>query len=67
MSEVRVQVFHALSKFIETGTLSANPITHTNLTHCFLATDVQLIGPPLHDETEQVDLALAALGRLPHV
>ncbi len=46
---------------IETGTLSANPATHTNLTHCYLATNVQLIGQPVHDETERVEVVPVSL------
>lgn len=39
-------------------TLSANPSTHTNLTHCFLATDVEPIGVPHLDEGEDVAVRL---------
>lgn len=38
--------------------ISANPSTHTNLTHCFLATDVVLLCAPHLDQTEDVKMEL---------
>lgn len=38
--------------------ISANPSTHTNLTHCFLATDVEKLCAPHLDETEDVKMEL---------
>lgn len=38
--------------------ISANPSTHTNLTHCFLATDVELLCAPHLDQTEDVKMEL---------
>ena len=40
-------------------TISANPGTHTNLTHCFLATDVEPVAPQHLEDTE--DLAVHIL------
>lgn len=40
-------------------TISANPGTHTNLTHCFLATDVEPVAPQQLEDTE--DLAVHIL------
>lgn len=39
-------------------TISANPSTHTNLTHCFLATDVELKGEQHLDAGEDVQVCI---------
>ena len=39
-------------------TISANPSTHTNLTHCFLARDVELQGTQHLDKGEDVEVRL---------
>ena len=39
-------------------TISANPSTHTNLTHCFLATDVELLSEQHLDEGEDVQVRI---------
>lgn len=41
--------------------LSANPGTHTNLTYCFLATDVELVGTQHLDATEDLSVHLLTL------
>ena len=41
--------------------ISANPSTHTNLTHCFLATDVELIDHQHLDATEDLTVHLLTL------
>lgn len=41
--------------WVETGRLSPNPATHTNLTYCFLATGVQQIASPQPEETEHLE------------
>ena len=38
--------------------LSANPSTMTNLTHCFLATDVEIVSRPHLDSTEELTVHL---------
>ena len=38
--------------------ISANPSTHTNLTHCFLATDVELIDHQHLEDTEDLSVHL---------
>ena len=48
-------------EFIHTGTISANPANHNNLTHCFLALDVELIKKPNLDDTEQIQVVLKPL------
>ena len=40
--------------------LSANPGTHTNLSHCFLATGVELLQPPQLEETEEISVHLVS-------
>lgn len=37
---------------------SANPGTHTNLTYCFLATDLEIVGEQCLEETEQLSVHL---------
>ena len=39
-------------------TLSANPATHTNLTHCFVAEGVEKVGGQHLDPTEDLDVCL---------
>uniref|UniRef100_UPI0040388303 NUDIX hydrolase n=1 Tax=Segatella hominis TaxID=2518605 RepID=UPI0040388303 len=36
-------------------TISANPSTHTNLTHCYLATDVEPLGEQHLDQGEDLE------------
>lgn len=52
------------NNFIETGILSPNPANHTNLTHCFLATDVELVAALKLDATEHIDVVLLPLNKL---
>ena len=42
-------------------TISANPSTHTNLTYCFLATDVELIDHQHLEATEDITVHLLTL------
>ena len=41
-------------------TVSANPGTHTNRIHCFLATDVEMLQPPNLEETEEISVHLVS-------
>lgn len=41
--------------------ISPNPSTHTNLTHCFLATDVERISEPHLEATESLTVHLLSL------
>lgn len=41
--------------------VSANPGTHSNLTYCYLATDLELLGKQSLDETEQISVHLCSL------
>lgn len=41
--------------------ISANPSTHTNLCHCFLATDVEKIDSQHLDETEELEVVKLSL------
>ncbi|MEH1974510.1 MAG: NUDIX hydrolase [Nostoc sp.] len=50
--------------FIETGILSPNPANHNNLTHCFLATDVEHVADLKLDATEQIDVVLLPLQKV---
>ncbi len=50
--------------FIETGIRSPDPATHTNLTHCFLAIDVECVADLKLDITEEIDVILLPLKKL---
>lgn len=39
-------------------TISANPSTHTNLTHCYLATDVERMDVQHLDQAEDIEARL---------
>jgi ADP-ribose pyrophosphatase len=49
------------SQFIPTGQVSADPASHTNLTHCFLVTGVVPTADPNLDDTEEIDVVLVPL------
>jgi 8-oxo-dGTP pyrophosphatase MutT (NUDIX family) len=51
-------------EFIHTGTISVNPSNHNNLTHCFLALDVELVNKPHLDDTEQIQVVLKPLNEV---
>jgi 8-oxo-dGTP pyrophosphatase MutT (NUDIX family) len=72
--ELREETGYGSDDFLETGTLSANPATHTNLTHCYVARQSHRIAPPLSDATEHIEIipvslqqafAYAVQGQLP--
>ncbi|RCJ38546.1 hypothetical protein A6769_09100 [Nostoc punctiforme NIES-2108] len=62
--ELLEETGYTSNHLIETGILSPNPANHTNLTHCFLATDVELVADLKLDVTEQIDVVLLPLERL---
>lgn len=51
-------------EFIHTCTISANPANHNNLTHCFLALNVELTKDISLDETEQIRVVLKPLNEV---
>ncbi len=51
----------ASDELIPTGVLSPNPATHTNLTHCFLATKCHQVADAAPDATEDLNLVLTPL------
>lgn len=52
------------TKFME---VSPNPGTHTNMTYCFLAEDVEPIGKQHLDETEELSVHLLSLDEMKEV
>jgi ADP-ribose pyrophosphatase len=48
-------------RFLATGCYSPNPASHTNLVHCFLATDVVRTHDPHPDDTEHLEVVLMPL------
>lgn len=51
-------------EFIHTGTIYVNPANHNNLTHCFLALNVELVSKPHLDDTEQIEVVLKPLNEV---
>ncbi|OQA43604.1 MAG: ADP-ribose pyrophosphatase [Chloroflexi bacterium ADurb.Bin325] len=51
-------------RFIETGSVSPNAASHTNIQHCFLALDVELQAEQKLDATEHVSVMLLPLDAL---
>ena len=62
--ELLEETGYTSNNFSETGILSPNPANHTNLTHCFLATDVERVADLKLDSTEQIDVVLLPLEKL---
>ncbi|MBN3874561.1 NUDIX hydrolase [Nostoc sp. JL33] len=62
--ELLEETGYTSSNFIQTGILSPNPANHNNLTHCFLATDVELVSDLKLDATEQIDVVLLPLEKV---
>uniref|UniRef100_A0A0C1NAW7 Nudix hydrolase domain-containing protein n=1 Tax=Tolypothrix bouteillei VB521301 TaxID=1479485 RepID=A0A0C1NAW7_9CYAN len=61
--ELLEETGYTSDNFVETGILSPNPATHNNLTHCFLATNVEKVSELNLDDTEQIDISLLPLER----
>lgn len=59
--ELAEETGYASERFIETGSYSPNPASHTNLVHCYLATDVARIVEPHPDATEHLEVVLMPL------
>ena len=59
--ELREETGYASDRFRESGRLSANPATHTNLTYCYVATDVQPLTVPRRDDTEPIEVVVMPL------
>ena len=49
--------------FTQTGVVSPNTANHSNLTYCFLAKDLEKVGEPKMDETEEVETVLIPLAK----
>lgn len=46
---------------VQSGVLSPNPASHSNLTHCFLATGCRRVADPSTVETEETEVSLMPL------
>lgn len=62
--ELLEETGYASDSFQLTGKLSANPATHSNLTHCYLATECRKVAEPRLDEIEDLEVVLVPLDRL---
>lgn len=52
------------AEFVETGRLSPNPASHTNLLYSYLATGVERLGDPTPDATEHLEVVLMPLDQV---
>ncbi|MEH2252973.1 NUDIX hydrolase [Nostoc sp.] len=62
--ELLEETGYTSNNYIETGILSPNPANYTNLTYCFLATDVERVADLKLDITEQIDVVLLPIEKL---
>jgi 8-oxo-dGTP pyrophosphatase MutT (NUDIX family) len=62
--ELLEETGYASDSFHLTGVLSANPATHSNLTHCFLAVDCRKVAQPHLDDVEELEVVIVPLARL---
>lgn len=62
--ELLEETGYAAASLVETGRVSPNTANHTNWTHCFLATGVQLAALPQHDPTEEIETLLVPLNEV---
>jgi len=56
--ELLEETGYSSEHFIEVGKVYPNPATHTNMTHAFLALDVEKVGQQSLDETEEIEIFL---------
>ena len=56
--ELLEETGYTSEKFFEVGSSYPNPATHTNMTHSFLALDVELVDRQNLDETEEIEVSL---------
>lgn len=56
--ELMEETGYGNGKWEQLMVVSPNPGTHTNLTYCFLATDVEKIGEPQLEATEDIEVYL---------
>jgi ADP-ribose pyrophosphatase len=56
--ELLEETGYTSDRFIEVGRAYPNPATHNNLTHSFLALDVEKVGQQDLDETEEIEVSL---------
>ncbi len=59
--ELLEETGYASDELVGTGVLSPNPATHTNLTHCFLATNCRKVAAPNPEATEDLESKLVPL------
>ena len=62
--ELLEETGHSVGRLELTGVLSANPATHDNRTHCFLATGCRSVAAPRPDPTEDLELVRLPLAEL---
>jgi ADP-ribose pyrophosphatase len=62
--ELREETGYVAEEWRETGTLSANPVNHTNTIHCFLAFGARYITEPQREHSEHIEVMLMGLDEL---
>ncbi len=60
--ELLEETGYTAESIIETGRISPNPANHSNLTYCFVATDVSATAAPRDDDGEEVEVISRPLG-----
>ena len=62
--ELLEETGYTSATIVETGRVSPNPATHTNLTYCYLALDAQQVAAPQPDDTEHLETVLLPLAEV---
>ena len=62
--ELLEETGYTSDRFFEVGKTYSNPATHTNMTHSFLALDVEKVSQQNLDETEDIEVYLVPLDEL---
>jgi len=62
--ELKEETGFRAERFTEIGTISANPVNHTNDIHCFLAFNARLSSEPTPEPSEQIEVLQMPLDEL---
>ncbi len=62
--ELMEETGYQAERFIEVGTISANPVNHTNDIHCFLAFNARKVSEPTPESSEQIEVLQMPLDEL---
>lgn len=62
--ELAEETGYEAAEWREVGTLSANPVNHTNTIHCFLALGARRVAEPRREHSEHIEVELMGLEEL---